>query len=639
MSYTNASVPLEPGLNLIIGPNGAGKSSILLGISVVLGQTFTERAKRLSDLIRWGEEEARVSIVLDNAGLKGVKPFPHSRGDSVTLTRILKKSGDYNYLLNNKPVSKTDVLEGLSNVGLNPDNMLVIMHQLMVGRFGSVTPTEKLLMLEDAVGFAAYRKEVLESSERLQKLTTEHQTMASVLEGTRETYEHWRREHEKWESKKKLEQQMQDLQRELVWRKIIRREGSQKRLEDRIARVRDDLADAKTEHEVSDKKSQEASLRLSQLNSEVEKFREEQLNLEHQRGYRAAATKWIERTRELLKLTNKLTNAANPNELSITVNSDLKRAMVELDDETRQLSKSSTLEDEHANTLRNRVIDLTGQLSKNMDLLVESKVNREVNNFKISSLNEQMRELDTQLRLGLEELEPLQAQASQLGPRFEIPREFQTITLDIATVQDRLKPLAHLSEDVEKLYRNYAGLYEDLKKKAEVVEQNRGEVLHDLRERLEKWRAIMEKLFEELSTRYDSLLAEVGAKGRIVLKPAKEIEKSGLELYAGFKGNDPVSLDSLAPSGGERTVAIIAFLLSLQQYVESPFRAIDEFDVHMDPKNRETVTKLIYAAATSSGPSEYIAITPGEVALPDGQDVHVVVVQNVEGASVVKELK
>ena len=637
MSYTNASVPLEPGLNLIIGPNGAGKSSILLGISVVLGQTYTERAKRLSDLIRWGEEEARVSIVLDNAGLKGVKPFPHARGDSVTLTRILKKSGDYNYLLNNKPVSKTDVLEGLSNVGLNPDNMLVIMHQLMVGRFGSVTPTEKLLMLEDAVGFAAYRKEVLESSERLQKLTTEHQAMASVLEGTRETYEHWRREHERWESKKKLEQQLQDLQRELVWRKIIRKEASQKRLDDRVARVRDDLADAKTEHEVSDKRSQETTRRLLELNAEIEKFRGEQLNIEHQRGFRAAATKWIERTKEILKLTSKLN--INPNPSEVSVNADVRRAIVEIDEEARQLSRSSTLENEQSSNLRKSILDLTSELNKNMDTLVESKVKREVNSFKIAAMDEQIRELETQIRLGFEELHPLQAQASQLGPRFDTPREFQTISVDIATVEDRLKPLAHLSEDVEKLYRNYAGIYEDLKKKAEVVELNRGEVLHDLRERLEKWRAIMGKLFGELSIRYDSLLAEVGAKGRIVLKPAKEIEKSGLELYAGFKGNDPVSLDSLAPSGGERTVAIIAFLLSLQQYVESPFRAIDEFDVHMDPKNRETVTKLIYAAATSSDPSEYIAITPGEVTLPEGQDVHVVVVQNVEGASVVKELK
>ena len=147
----------------------------------------------------------------------------------------------------------------------------------------------------------------------------------------------------------------------------------------------------------------------------------------------------------------------------------------------------------------------------------------------------------------------------------------------------------------------------------------------------------MEKLFEELSVRYDSLLSMVGAKGRIVLKPAKEIEKSGLELYAGFKGNEPVSLDGLAPSGGERTVALVAFLLSLQQFISSPFRAIDEFDVHMDPKNREVISRLIYAAAKWSDSTQYIAITPGQLALPE-ESVHVIVVQNIQGSSMVKEL-
>ena len=86
MSYRNASVPLEPGLNLIIGPNGAGKSSILLAISVVLGQAYTERAKRLSELIRWGEQEARVSVRLDNVGSKGSKPFPQARAEQVLIT-------------------------------------------------------------------------------------------------------------------------------------------------------------------------------------------------------------------------------------------------------------------------------------------------------------------------------------------------------------------------------------------------------------------------------------------------------------------------------------------------------------------------------------------------------------------------
>src|SRR5207302_1574524 len=103
------------------------------------------------------------------------------------------RSGDYHYLLNNKPVSKTSLIEGLSKIGLNPDNMLVIMHQLMVGRFGTVSPIEKLLLLEDAVGFVAYRKEVLEASDRLQKLSSELDRVSQELETFRE--EHLKLEH------------------------------------------------------------------------------------------------------------------------------------------------------------------------------------------------------------------------------------------------------------------------------------------------------------------------------------------------------------------------------------------------------------------------------------------------------------
>ena len=78
MSYSNASVPLYAGLNLIAGPNGAGKSSILLAISLVLGQAYTERSKRLSDLIRWGEDQARISLLLDNSPRDGKRPFPNT---------------------------------------------------------------------------------------------------------------------------------------------------------------------------------------------------------------------------------------------------------------------------------------------------------------------------------------------------------------------------------------------------------------------------------------------------------------------------------------------------------------------------------------------------------------------------------
>jgi hypothetical protein len=57
----------------------------------------------------------------------------------------------------------------------------------------------------------------------------------------------------------------------------------------------------------------------------------------------------------------------------------------------------------------------------------------------------------------------------------------------------------------------------------------------------------------------------------------------------------------------------------------------------MDPKNRELVTNLIMAGSKSLAEGQYVAITPGEVHVTDSS--HVIVVQNIEGTSVVSELK
>ena len=640
MSYKNTSIPLRPGLNLIIGPNGAGKSSILLAISVVLGQAYTERAKKLSELIRWNEQEARISLLLDNEVPKGARPFPQARSDKVLLTRVLKRSGDYHYLLNNKPISKINLVEGLSRIGLNPDNMLVIMHQLMVGRFGSVSPIDKLLLLEDAVGFAAYRREVLEASSRLQKLTTERETMSSVLEGTKETYLHWQREYEKYELKRKLEDQFKDLQRELIWRRIIRRESSQKRVKDRISSLQGKIVETREEFETSHKQHQQVLTVLARVSEELEELREEHLKLEHGRGLRAGSLEWISRITDLLRTQQEVltTLQQKARDVSLsTENDQLSQVLSDLVEEHEKISITAKTADQDFEKVRTGITELTSQLTKNTDVLIESRVKKEVSNFKLALMEQEVQELEVQLRIGQEEIEPLRTQASQLGPVFENPRDLQQISLDVASVQERLRPLAHLSAEVEKMYKNYGDLYEDLKKKAEVVEQNRSEVLGELRERFDRWKTVMDKLLEELSARYNALLSEVESKGRIVIKASKDIEKAGLELYAGFKGNEPVSLDGLAPSGGERTVALIAFLLSLQQFISSPFRAIDEFDVHMDPRNRETVSKLIHAAAKATDSSQYIAITPGQVTLPE-DNVHVIVVQNDEGSSIVKEL-
>jgi len=280
---------------------------------------------------------------------------------------------------------------------------------------------------------------------------------------------------------------------------------------------------------------------------------------------------------------------------------------------------------------------VSGRLEDALTRLIDTNVEYEVSGFKRKLLNEEVADLQAQLRLAKEELDPMVASAAQGGTPNETPRKIFDIMIEIGAVEEQMKPLSTLSEDVERMYSSYAKVYEELKAKADEVSVSRQEVMSELDKRLSRWRDVLSNFLEELTGRYAEILKSVSATGNIRLISSRDIEKCGLEIMVGYKGNKPTALDAFTQSGGERSIAMMAFLLALQQSITSPFRAIDEFDVHMDPKNRESVTQLIMSSAATMTKGQYLAITPGQVNVTNQS--HVIVVQNVGGASLVSELK
>lgn len=81
---------------------------------------------------------------------------------------------------------------------------------------------------------------------------------------------------------------------------------------------------------------------------------------------------------------------------------------------------------------------------------------------------------------------------------------------------------------------------------------------------------------------------------------------------------------------------MVAFILSLQSRIISPLRAMDEFDIHMDPRNREAIFKMILAGSKDNRNSQNIVITPSIISVMD-RSADVITVQSVHGASEVKE--
>jgi chromosome segregation ATPase len=631
MSYENSYVPVEPGLNLICGPNGAGKSSILLGISVVLGQAYTERSKRLSDLVRWGTDEARITLILDNTGKS--RPFPHFHTDLVTVTRVLKKNGTYYYLLQNKPAAKSAITDVFKALGLNPDNILVIMHQFMVGRFAAVSAQDKLKMLEEAVGFQSYREEVLDARKRLDSVVSEEHSLAQVLESTKETHDYWKREYERFLQKRQLETKLDALKRELLWSRIQKRREALARIESRIESKSRALQsiEVKIQELAESKKKRQA--KFDEINLGRVELEDKRVELEKEITTHQLNMEWT---------ANLLHNVQSVEaELGISQGGSMPQSLDKL-----KLSWSETAEQsqkklgrakEKAGLLTDKMADASGRLEDALTRLIDTNVEYEVSGFKRKLLSEEVADLQAQVRLAREELDPMTLSAEKAGPPIESPRKIFDVMLEIGAVEEQMNPLGSISEDVERMYSSYAKVYEELRQKADQVAESRQEVLTELDRRLARWREVLTSFLEQVTGRYNEILATAGATGAVRIIPSREIEKCGLEILVGFKGNKPTPLDAFTQSGGERSIAMMAFLLALQQHITSPFRAIDEFDVHMDPKNRELITNLIISSSRGLTEGQYIAITPGQINVTDSS--HVVVVQNIQGTSMVSELK
>ena len=628
MSYENAYIPLTNGLNLICGPNGAGKSSILLGISIVLGQSYTERAKKLSELIRWGQDEAKVTLILNNKLEDGRRLFPQFKNESIEVARVIRKNGDYNYFIQGKRFSKNEVSSTFRKIGLNPDNMLIIMHQLMVGKFSLTNPQEKLKMLEEAVGFQSYRENVLTAVKRLSEFKSEEEKLLNSLDSAKATYEFWRREYEKLLKKQELNLRLNEVNKKIAWLKVKRKKEELLNLLKRINELKSQKINVENDIKSFLEKIDFEALKYNERLNEKTFREEELLRLFKNEAELNAKLKLLNILLEKFPLeASKIASKIFDEKLTGNNIYELKIKLEEGLQGSKAFIEECKLKLKNLNELINE-----SQLN-----LIDFKVNLEVEKRKIEMLNQEIEKAEMLRLVEEEELKKLLNEAEKLGLEVNVEKRFPELLLEKKIIEEQLKIYSNISENVEEVYESYAKLFEKLKSKAEEVLRNKEMVQKELKYREKSWANVLKSFLKKLSEDYNFILSFLGGKGEVKLINEDNIEKAGLEISVGFKGRSPKPLDSLTQSGGERSIALIAFLLALQRNVSAPFRAIDEFDVHMDPKNREAITELIISSWKSCK-EQYLVITPGEVHIPNN-DVHVIVVQSVKGLSKVSELK
>jgi chromosome segregation ATPase len=641
MSYEYGRIPLREGLNLIIGPNGAGKSSVLLAISVAFGQAYTERSRKLSDLIRRGKDIARVSLVFDNTAKAGKRPIPYSKSDTFMLSRYLRRDGSYWFEADYKEIDKSEVVRLLREFGINPDNLLIIMHQGMIEELGAVTPQERLRMVEEAVGFSEYRQRIILAEQELSGLVGEESSLLQLIDNANQALEYWKQVYDRYMEKRGLIEHRDLLAKELLWAtetKLTKAlQGSEEKimaktraLEDLKSQQTEVASDADQTHQtLLDKQVELRKLYYALVRAESEKAKDESargayhsikedlagLSTTIDELLSRSADKNVKRLKELADYIERKGESAEE---------DAQRRKGELEREVSSLQPEITRTEE--------------LIKRTMDSYISFRVKAEVLSYRIRITESDLRDLERSAKEYKSELDKMAPDLEKAGARIETARQPYEVSEELKLVSAHIQKMQDVPEDAEKIYHDYSGNIEELKVKLVKLQENKKSMLTELESRKDVWKKAIEDLVESVDPAYQTVLSAADASGFVKFELADTIEDAGLDLYVGFRGGAPTTLDPFTQSGGERTVSLMAFILSLQARIVSPLRAMDEFDIHMDPKNREAMFKMILSQMKQRDASQYIVITPSILTVFD-KSAHVITVQAVHGSSEVKELK
>ncbi|MGD8506830.1 MAG: AAA family ATPase, partial [Candidatus Bathyarchaeota archaeon] len=548
MSYEYARIPFRPGVNVVCGPNGSGKSSILLGISVALGQSYTERSRKLSDLIRWGKDQARVTLMLDNSRRGKRRPIPRIDKDQIFLTRILRRDGKYWFELENRAANKLEVKRLLSKLGVDPDNMLIIMHQNMVEMFSVLSPQEKLHIMEAAVGFESYRRDVSSAQKKLGRVLSQEESVGKLLESAEQTLNYWREQYDRYQQKKQLIMKRRFLERELAWAEVVKREEAVAELQAQIEKEQNEITRIQTEMQSLSDQTAQMHTKIQQLKGEWQKLIEERLTLERERAkheYALTTTNhtltetqsWInlhqENIQNCLKKTESLDIVLRENGNPLNVEAQLtevKEAYKKLENlwtqrlhlKNEDLEKIIETSTRQLEALNRSVSDTQEKMNhSNLEMeetnegFINQRIRLALSQFKSENLTKNLKKLNRELQATTTEVNNAIRGAEEMGPRIVPMKTIGEILDEIRLTDGHIAALADVSEDIERMYESYSKLYLQLKEKAQQVAENREKALEEVRLRMEAWRKVVESLLERVNRQYRTILSNAQAVGEV----------------------------------------------------------------------------------------------------------------------------
>jgi chromosome segregation protein len=226
---------------------------------------------------------------------------------------------------------------------------------------------------------------------------------------------------------------------------------------------------------------------------------------------------------------------------------------------------------------------------------------------------EQAEMLLNQLQLNVQtcqlQLQQHQNQLRQFGyenPLETTEKQVEEAETSMRMMQFELERVGAVNQLALSHYAEQTSRYRELSLRLNELEREKQAIVQFMDEIEAKKRKVFMDAFEKINLNLQSYFSKLTGGGSAVLKLENPDEpfRGGIDMLVQFP-NKPSIVVSGA-SGGERSVAAVAFIFALKEFTPTSFYILDEIDAHLDAFH---VSKLADLLLEEAGKIQFIVIT------------------------------
>lgn len=369
-------IEVNRGITGIVGPNGSGKSNVVDAVKWGLGEQSVKAlrgASSMSDVIfagsksRSAQTRASVSLVFDNTD-----HYLNSEFNEIEIKRVVYKSGDNEYYINNSKVRLKDITDLFLDSGAGKESFNIISQGAVADVINS-KPEDRRVIFEEAAGVLKYKKRKEEAFRKLDKTNENLARVNLLIDELLVTLTPLKEQSEKAQKYLDFKGELENIEIALIANDIEKLNDNYLKVKDRVKYLTDEVEKLNLSNTSDSSKVEELKLESLKLDNVIE-----------------------QKNNNIVKLTQEIADLQSKKQITV------ERQKYEIDGDKLQENILSLKEEvmsllNNINSFTNEVDllkrDLETKQLKSMELIKQNELNKNKRKAIISDIDKENRDI------------------------------------------------------------------------------------------------------------------------------------------------------------------------------------------------------------------------------------------------------